>query len=55
MTNGTMYPRGWSFRVFHQGHRRQEQAVVAPLYREAVQPAVTAGLPEGPAVTGIEV
>ena len=55
MANGAMYPRGWSYRVFHQGYRRQEQAVEAPLYREAFQPAVQAGPPEGPAGTGSEV
>ena len=51
MANGAMYPQCWTFRAFHQVHCRQNQAVEAPLFREAVQPAVTAGPPEGPALT----
>ena len=53
MANGAMYPRGWSYRVFHPGNRRQEEdrrTLQAPLLRVAVQPATSAGPPEGPAV-----
>ena len=55
MANGAMYPQGWSYRVFHQGNRRQDEdrrTLQAPLLRVAVQPATSAGPPEGPAVPG---
>ena len=50
MANCSMYPRGWSYRVFHQGSRRQEEdrrTPQAPLLRVAAQPATMAGPSQG--------